>query len=162
MATENKLSRLQLKALVKTCLIEILQEGLGSSSGRSEEINFPMIESRRPQIANRGSGKLSPLDTKVTPRGQQVSPRPRSALEQAIITESGGNSMMADILADTAMTTLQTQLANDRPSHAGSNVQARFDQQEQFSGDPAAVFGEEVASKWASLAFAPSPGNKLL
>ena len=77
--------------------------------------------------------------------------------------------MMADILADTASTTLASQLANgDRMGQplAGSAVSVSSSsspvQQEQFHGNPEEVFGSAAmpradgSSHWADLAFMPN------
>jgi hypothetical protein len=68
---------------------------------------------------------------------------------------------MADILADTAMTTLPMQLGHEPPTHSGGGSHGIV-QQEQFHGDPTEVFGagghmrEDGSSHWADLAFMPA------
>lgn len=128
----------QLKSIVKECLLEILSEGIGTSSAKE------VFESKK-QVKN-----IAP-PAKMT-KGQ---PAPTQFLKEAIKREAGGNPVMADILADTAMTTLPSMLENDRskvvaqPTGVVEKVVA--------AATPDQLFGEEVASKWASLAFMDPP-----
>ena len=70
--------------------------------------------------------------------------------------------MMADILADTAMTTLPKMMSSgDSSSKYSGGSSPRAIQVEHFSGSPEDVFGDEVASKWANLAFMESPNKKI-
>ena len=155
--------------LVKECLLEILSDGLGS--GLQESVNRGHASQPRQHM---GLGRLSSeqharlpgnrnrpvfdpnLDTPIGNR-----PPPTSALKEAIKREAGGNSVLADILADTAATTLQAQLnAGDGGPSAGSMSPGGG--QEQFHGNPDEVFGPAAtmradgSSHWADLAFAPS------
>jgi len=156
MATGNKLSRLQLKALVKECLLEILQEGLGSGVASQARSLSTVTESRNASQSRQP--RRSPLDEPATVHGQRKISN--NTLAEAVRATAGGNALMADILADTAMTTLQSQLAGEIPTHGGNNASSRVGHQEQFTGEPADVFGEAAASKWASLAFADVPSKK--
>lgn len=160
MAESGKLSRVQLKAIVKECLIEILQEGLG---GLPLQPIYPTVkpqvtESRvatqqRPQQQKR----VSPLDI---PIGNK--PQPNQALLNAIKAESRGNKVMADIFADTAMTTLPKMLSGGDTGNLseGSRPAHSISQNEQFNGTPEQVFGEDITSKWANLAFADASPKK--
>lgn len=168
-----KTSRDQLKALMKEILVEILNEGLGGVSA-SPSAGRPQQASGRPtvgeQTQRQGNGRRKPafdpnLDTRVTGGFS-----PSNTLKEAIRIEAGGNPLMADILADTAMKTLPTQLANgDRmgqPSVGSSMSPSSFGGspgagQEQFNGDPAEMFEGGAArsdgsSHWADLAFMPT------
>lgn len=159
-----KASREQLKALVKELLIEVLQEGIGPVQSRP----VAMGEARRPQAPRQQQGqqRRPPYDPRLdAPVGKRV---PSDALKEAVKLEANGNAVLADILADTAMTTLPTQLSHGdsmgRPSPGGGQVVSRGSapvQQEQFNGDPTEIFagGSERAdgtSHWADLAFLPS------
>lgn len=135
-----KTSRDQLKAIVKECLIEILSEGMGSTRQVAES-----VQQVRPQ--------------RQTPR------QPSVALKEAIKREAGGNRVMESILADTAKRTLPNMLnagdtqygsqfnRSDAVTTPGAGVP-------QFEGTPEQAFGEEVASKWADLAFSESPKSR--
>jgi len=160
---------------MKEILVEILNEGLGGVSA-SPSAGRPQQSSGRSSIVGEqtqrqlGGGRRKPafdpnLDTPL-PGGRS----PSNALKEAIRIEAGGNPLMADILADTAMKTLPTQLANgDRmgqpgvgssmsPSSFGGSPGAG---QEQFNGDPSQMFEGGAArsdgsSHWADLAFMPA------
>jgi uncharacterized lipoprotein YmbA len=162
----EKMTRMQLKALVKECLIEILQEGLGGAAVPSAHaVNLPVSESRRQNVnaqRARQNQRVSPLDLPAYPN-QSMSRRPAPSIVEAIKKEARGNSVMADILADTAMTTLPKMLSSSDPLSEGmssSGGSSKITQQEQFNGTPEQVFGEEVASKWANLAFMDAPLKK--
>ena len=90
------------------------------------------------------------LQQAVASRQQQVP----SALREAIKRESGGNKVMESIFADTAQTTLPAQLRSE-----GSKVAVPAGTVESIVENhaPEDIFGDEVASKWATLAFADAP-----
>ena len=164
------LTKAELKMIVKECLIEILSEGLGSMQAPARPpvgraVNGTVREQR---TANgRRKPEFDPrLDTPIG-NGRQAT----DALKEAIKREAGGNPIMAAILADTAMTTLPTQLSNGdsmgtpSPGSSGTAPISRDHaptQQEQFAGDPTEVFGmggaprEDGSSHWADLAFMPA------
>lgn len=137
-----KITKGQLKDIVKECLIEILAEGMGPSTASS--IN-EVSRSKVPQ-------KL-PVSTSAVLRQNASKIKMQSAaLKEAIRLESGGNDIMASILADTAEKTLPSMLENDRtkvvPPTSGGSIERVV-----ASHDPQELFGEETASKWADLAF---------
>ena len=124
----------QLKAIVKECLVEILTEGVGNNSSTS---GIAKRQPSRPSFGLQQKQKVS----KVTPS---------LALKEAILKESGGDEIMASILADTAEKTLPAMLENEKlkPSVVTGKIENIV-----ASHDPQDIFGEEVASKWADLAF---------
>lgn len=166
-----KTSRNQLKALMKELLIEILSEGLGNMQrapmSPSDQASGASAVSEHRFAAGRRKPAFDPrLDTPLV--GGR---KPTDALKDAILLESDGKPIMADILADTAMTTLPNQLASgDRmgmPSEGSSvslgalHSKSPGAGQEQFNGDPTEVFSGGVAradgsSHWADLAFMPT------
>jgi len=160
-----KMTRMQLKAIVKECLVEILQEGLGgiASPQMTTSINLPMSESRRPQpTPTKKTQKISPLDMPAYPQAQGGNKRsPSPSLAEAIRNEARGNPVMADILADTAMTTLPKMMSSGDLTTESSS-RSKITQQEQFAGTPEQVFGEDVTSKWANLAFMDAPSKKIM
>jgi hypothetical protein len=143
-----KINKQQLKSLIKECLVEILAEGLGSTQVQEAVQRSAVKQQARPQV-RRGVDFTTFNDPKS--RQQQA-----SALQEAIKKQSGGNSVMADILADTAATTLQTQIASEgRQIPAGDAISRVVSE-----STPEELFGEDTMSKWADLAFAsPSPAR---
>ena len=155
-----KMSRNALKAIIKECLIEILSEGLGNVQAPARVPISGMAEQRRPG-QRQGREFDASLDTPR--RGTRL---PTAALKNAIKESSGGNPMLASMLADTAMTTLPDQLSHG--DHVGSSQEGTSTsvsrssapiQQEQFSGNPDEMFGDGSA-RWADLAFS-DPVKKL-
>lgn len=167
-----KMSREQLKALVKECLLELLSEGLGDVTAPARREPIPprvpiagrATEARaRPSPSARRAPEFDPrLDTPLG-NGRQ----PTAALKAAIKQNAGGNPIMESIFADTARTTLPAQLAHgdvgalpQPDGSVSSGAPQGPSQQEQFNGTPEQVFGEESASRWASLAFMDAPAKK--
>lgn len=130
-----KVSRSDLKSIVKECLVEILSEGIGSTVVESKKAPprpSPVVESRKRFDPN--------LDTPLA----QVQ-------RQKINT---GNPIFDDILADTAKTTLPSMLqaeSSKRPQATGT-VERLVE-----SSNPEDLFGDEAAGKWAQLAFSTGP-----
>jgi hypothetical protein len=135
----------QLKSIVKECLIEILSEGMGSST--SESIN----EVKKKTYRDTTTSNSLAIQQNATRLKTQS-----STLKEVIRLESGGNDIMASILADTAEKTLPSMLENDRMKtpKATGKIESIV-----ASHDPQELFGEEAASKWANLAF-PRLSNK--
>lgn len=130
----------ELKNLIKECIVEVLSEGLASQQ---------IFESRR----NKPS---SSKDVGVQQR-QRLNP----VLEQTVKSVARGSSSLADILADTANTTLQNQLSAEKGMSSGYNsdgivVIPHADMETQIvaNSEPTDLFTES-AKNWASLAFAP-------
>lgn len=139
-----KMTRESLKSLVKECLLEILTEGLGSASVG--------INKRVTTEARRSSTRSSGLDQPIS-RNQQS-----DVLKRAVLAESGGNPVLATILADTAATTLPKMLANDR--HGAMVPHGGAVEMEVARSTPEELFGEEASSRWASLAFSDDVSKK--
>lgn len=141
-----KLTRNELKSVVKECLIEILSEGMGASAG--SEIN----ESSKMRMQ-----KQTPPHVSSVIRQNASKTRIQSnALKEAIKAEAGGNDIMAAILADTAEKSLPAMLESDRPGVARLPVRGAAENI-VASSNPEDLFGDEAASKWANLAFADAP-----
>lgn len=142
-----KLTKSDLKQIVKECLVEILSEGLGSVNAAPLQQS---INSRLPNTQSIYSEKT---------RSNPVQKKPTPHLHEAVKREAAGNKMMELILADTAASTLPKMLEGDRkgvqPAVGGGVVE-----QVVAAASPEDIFGEDVASKWASLAFADSSPKK--
>lgn len=153
-----KYTKNELKSLIKECLIEILADGLG---GRINEI----AQSRQVLTYDPPVRRAAQQQRPATPRQRERDPildarvGQSQALREAIKNGSGGDPLLASMLADTARTTLQEQLAAE--SSGGNGSSPTLVQQEQVNGTPEELFGEDASSKWAELAFAPSrPGQR--
>lgn len=147
----------QLKSIVKECLIEILAEGMGSTTKQS------ISEATKKVATSPSFGQSQHRSTpSVSSVMQQTASRTRMEaaknLKETILKEAGGNSIMADILADTAAKTLPAMIENDRSKVVAAPVGTI--ERAVAAHSPEQLFGEEAASKWAALAFAEPP-NKL-
>ncbi len=134
---DMSVTRQQLKSIVKECLVEILAEGIGSTKKSIQEVS-----SRTNNVVSK---KQSNVQAR---RGEHV--KYSQTMAETIKREAGGNSIMAEILADTAATTLPSMLkesAIQHPQPVGSVERAVAD------STPEELFGDDAASKWAQLAF---------
>jgi hypothetical protein len=159
-----KLSRSELKNIVKECLVEILSEGISASNSSQSRV----YESR------------SPINSQA--RSKRTMSRPTRRSLDNIIYGSGGSSQessrkvensnfndnvkstvssltsdptLASIFEDTARTTLQEQLSVDRGpvSHeAATFAQGDAAAKAASVSDPMDLFAG-AADKWSSLAF---------
>jgi hypothetical protein len=153
----SKLTKKDLKDIVKECLIEILAEGLATgrsavSLNEKKDLKNQINENRVSEnAANRFSyldnihvGK-SPSKTKTTKINENVLKAAKTMTNDPI---------MNSIFADTAMTTLKEQgIANSAKGSISKPVDSAARIVE--SSDPAALFGES-SQNWAHLAFADS------
>lgn len=134
-----KMNREQLKDLIKECLVEVLNDGLGGAlSAPVQRQSFGGVAEARNRQQRRPYD--SQLDAPVQRR-----PQPSASLKEAIRREAGGNDIMASIFADTAATTLPAMISGDNPGASSMT--------EHINGTPEQVFGEEIAGKWEALAF---------
>lgn len=121
----------QLKALIKECLIEILMESAGGTTSLKEAPTSP-------HAASASKTRVAPPPTTRVQENRNFKAAVKSTV-QAVTSDP----IMQSILADTAQTTLQEQNQADRvPTASGGD----FAGYEEFDGD----------SPWASLAFSPS------
>ena len=138
------ITKQQLKAVVKECLVEILAEGMGPSTAAN--IN---------EVKQKSKSSIQHTSTIMRQNASNTRIQ-TSALKEAIKREAGGNDIMASILADTAENTLPSMLENDRgrvtPPSSGGAAERLV-----ANHNPEDLFGEEAASKWADLAFMSSP-----
>jgi len=134
-----KMTRNDLKSLVKECLFEILLEATDAESGQQlQEVRLPKkktrpVTSRRPALDNISIGKSQPA-------------REQPQFDVSQITS---DPVMAAIFQDTAKTTLLEQSRAERlgPQSGGDAATAAMAQ-----ADPQEVFGE-ASRNWAALAF---------
>ncbi len=132
-----KLTKNQLKTIVKECLVEILAEGLGQS-------NDIMVEStsKRPATTKRAASPAR----KRNPALDEVRFNSAAETRAASITD---DPIMRSILADTAKTTLQEQAQADRGQ--GVSMQETAAPGKNIEDVP--IFAEG-SQNWAALAFA--------
>jgi hypothetical protein len=147
-----KTTREQLKSIVKECLIEILNEGIGGV--HSQPAGRVIVKGIAEQRSN--SRRRPAFDPRLdTPLPGNL--QPSDELKETIRRNAGGNPLLAEIFTDTAMTTLPEMIAHgdtgSSMGQGGGSVSRDHapTQQEQFTGTPDEVFGG--SSNWADLAF---------
>ena len=136
-----KVSRKMLKSIVKECLVEILAEGL--TGGNSQELN-ESITSAKPtrSLDNNFSNNEKVVNEKFEDNTRKV------------ISHATKDPVMAELLADTAQTTLQEQNGADRPNQFAAKPTDSYSQIASES-DPMDLFGGS-SNNWAALAFSDS------
>lgn len=156
----SKLTRGQLKDLVKECLVEILAEGLATPQTRvaapspSIKMNSQLRQPPRP-IPTRAQ---SPALNAVSFSNTNLKP-PQKNFESVVkqnVSLLTSDPVMSSIFSDTAATTLQEQIgADSSPGRmvpdemiAGSDAGTDVEGMDVFS---------ESAKKWAALAFSEAP-----
>lgn len=98
----SKMTKTQLKSIVKECLVEILAEGLGGNASETKKKN---LVKRRKQEEKRLREHRQKFEVKVDNTVSQITTDP----------------VMQSILQDTARTTLQEQMSSEAPGTAGSS-----------------------------------------
>ena len=150
----SRISRDELKSIVKECLVEILSEGLVGSANK-------ISESKAAKVTPPRSGPQSRLPEPAEFRRKlaenvRVAP-PQPVNHAKTIARVTSDPVLAEILADTANTTLVQMIqAEGRPSMAGPVDSAAM---KVSNSDPMDLF--EGAGSWADLAFAPKRGGPL-
>lgn len=163
-----KIKREQLKAIVKECLVELLQEGLGGALLQG------VAENRRPRDysleplpghARRSTvpaGAVDPaavrrrtMDLMETGARPQPSPiiheaqRQRQQAVSQVVANAAPNPLMAAIFADTANTTFAAQ------ESPGAAVVGDAAAKAIAAADPMNMFGGDKINAWNQMAFAP-------
>jgi len=176
----NSKTKNALKGIVKECLIEILAEGLVGNNvatiSEKRELRGALQESnerlgrqnaiRESSLSHLGTHTNKPIKSQGKPRSyldsitmgvdskRSADDGERSHIAKTVSSLTT-DSVMSDILADTAMTTLKEQKEGARAS--GPSVMTGGDDAAKIvdQSDPMELFGGN-ASNWANLAFAPS------
>tara|TARA_Y100000592_G_C5333594_1_gene250755 strand:- start:78 stop:515 length:438 start_codon:yes stop_codon:yes gene_type:complete len=141
----SKITKGDLKYIVKECLIEILTEGLLSNNKPLRENKFrKQSKTNKKTLSKKNS---SHLDNIVYGKNKKSKPN--------IKTNISNNNVLNEIFADTAQHTLQEQIAADsHRSRAAMTPTAGADTASKIvsSHSPEEIFGD-AASKWSKLAF---------
>ncbi len=132
-----KLTKTQLKSIVKECLVEILAEGLASSAD-------VMVEARQTKPSKKVSA--APKRRK-NPALDEVKFNRAAESKAASITD---DPIMQSILADTAKSTLQEQARADSRGAGAVSMKETVAPGKNIEDIP--IFAEG-AQNWAALAF---------
>ena len=134
-----RLSKNDLKDIVKECLVEILQEGISSPQIRQAS----QLNERH---SRRAQGRRSSFDHVAWRKDQDPTP---AVDYKETASQLASDPILASVLADSANTMQEQILAESRgPSAMSGDVAAR----KAAMSDPEDLFGD-AAGKWAHLAF---------
>jgi hypothetical protein len=167
-----KIKREQLKEIIKECLVELLQEGLGNSffPGVTTESRGPRNRDLEPMpnslMANRRSNNNAVDPAAIRRRTMDLieqRPQPSSVIHESqkqrqaavtqVVANATSNPLMSAIFADTAQTTFAAQ--NSPGAHVGGDSATKA----IAESDPVNMFGEDKVDAWNRAAFAPAkPG----
>jgi hypothetical protein len=167
-----KLSKEDLKGIVKECLVEILSEGLGGGRGlvesRQVQRQAPAAQAPMRNLSGRAGAvpqqqpRQSVYDKLAfTPTREQVqraAPAAKKINPLSMVNDITSDPIMAGILAETASSGQHMHMGestntNAQPSHeeqimSAGDAAAR----KMLMSDPTELFGESV-SMWSALAF---------
>lgn len=133
-----KLSRNSLKALVKECLVEILAEGIGKASP-----------------GTKGQKATAPVRRRASPKIQQKPAVEQTAEFDSVVEKTVSNltsdSVMQEIFADTARTTLQEQ--NKHDTSRGASTPGALTNPIGDSGVNLNGIFDSAKSSWSDIAF---------
>lgn len=149
----SKLDKNTLKSIVKECLIEILSEGL--TNGNTQKLSESINNNTNTKIKAEEKINSIPVQNKkniakILPQKKQINENFIDKTQQ-IIKKTTNDPVLAEIFADTALTTLQEQ--NSADNKTSFNPKSN-DQYKNFmnENDPSDIFGE-ASNNWANLAF---------
>lgn len=149
----SKLDKNTLKSIVKECLIEILSEGL--TNGNTQKLSESINNITNTKIKSEEKINSIPIQNKkniakILPQKKQINENFIDKTQQ-IIKKTTNDPVLAEIFADTALTTLQEQ--NSADNKTSFNPKSN-DQYKNFmnENDPSDIFGE-ASNNWANLAF---------
>lgn len=154
-----KMTRQDLKGIVKECLVEILSEGLVSTQNSINESRAQRSPQQSQQKEMQRTVRSTTADKiSFLPRKEEI----RNATAPVSTTRSQNlarsitsDPVLADILADTARSGMHTKMnesaagvSHEQMVSSAGDMAAKT----MLRSDPLDIFGES-AEKWASLAF---------
>ena len=147
----SKLLRSELKSIVKECLVEILSEGLSSKSNLNESGNYERQSIINSNNARKKTNKhISYLD-KISYDNAEREKSNNIPIQNTNLTS---DPILNSLLADTAKTTMQAQIAAESRKGSMSITEgADLATIQANNSTPEDLFGAESAGKWAKLAF---------
>jgi hypothetical protein len=145
------MNRLDLKEIVKECLIEIMLEGLDKRSVGPAVL--PTAQPNERKKSNENADRAFPKRSNVhgITYGQPTLPPKKTHINPEVVNAfpKEQRDIMQSIFEDTARTTLVAQVSADK-----SPARAAMLETNVSDDDPMKIF--EGASNWSDIAFAPS------
>ena len=137
-----KLTKSALKGLVKECLVEILSEGISSTTSRisnsdsTRQKRSQQLEKRRKAEEKRLSEHRKKFDVKV----------------EDAVSELTDDPIMQSIFADTAKSTLREQVSHEKSGRPGSQPSPEMISGNAEGIDLGSIF-DDASTNWSHLAF---------
>lgn len=149
----SKLTKRDLKGIVKECLIEILAEGL-VGNGRPTQLKEQL--STKNLGRNKKNSYLESIKNDLTEADNSKKANPNFSKNiNSIVNGITDDPILNEVLRDTAATTLQNQ--NNAESKRGASMVSEVagDKAQKIvsRSEPEELFGAETSEKWAALAF---------
>ena len=160
-----KMTRQDLKHLVKECLVEILSEGLVESTRTINESRRaqPALEHRQVQTPKQPASMRQSVADKISflPSRNDIATQqaPARQSRQSVASSITNDPILAEVFADTERAGRHLSITESPSSPhkvsyeemvaVGGDAAAK----KMLRSDPADIFGE-ATSKWAALAFA--------
>ena len=148
-----KLTKSVIKEIVKECLIEVLAEGIngGSVTGKKElKENINAFKPAQKSPASQKRRRNTKAEQPILETNSKI--RKNENLEKIAMSVTD-DPILTEMLADTAHTTLQEQIAAESSNSYISPSAGDKAQKKASLSTPEDLFGEEASSKWAQLAF---------
>ena len=146
MNNSNKLTKDELKNIVKVCLVEILEEGLLKSS------NLVESKSRRKKRVNTSNLKKNKLESNSKRKSYLDKIEYNKNTSPKIKTNLSDDNLINEMLADTARSTLQEQIAADRKKNVAVAPGSDYAAKKVANSNLNDLFGN-ATNKWSQLAF---------
>lgn len=146
-----KLSRDELKSIVKECLVEILSEGLvGAKQQLDENRRYDAAPAAKPQTTQNTRASVADKISFLPKASQHVPPQQK--IDRQSIRAASADPLIQEMLADTALRGTPIVEDSRRGGDTMIAVQGDAAAKAMLRSDPTDIFADS-ASKWATLAF---------
>jgi len=151
-----KLSRDELKDIVKECLVEILSEGLTQTSTRLNETRRSVRQEQKVEQKPAPTHRSGVADKiSFLPKNIEQAPPRKPIVDKNAIRVATSDPILQEMLADTASrgTPIIEETRRGTAMHESSiAMQGDIAAKQMLRSDPNDLFGD-ASSKWATLAF---------
>jgi hypothetical protein len=151
-----KLSREDLKGIVKECLVEILSEGLTQSSTQINENRVSLKSTMQTQQKQVPRASVTDKISFLPKSTESVNSPRRTTVDKHVIRAATSDPVLQEMLADTAVRgtpILDESKVSSTMHESAIAVQGDIAAKHMLRSDPTDLFGE-ASTKWATLAFA--------
>lgn len=150
-----KLSRDELKGIVKECLVEILSEGLVSSTAAINESRAQRNVAPQRTLQEIPRSNVNEKINFLPKQTQQQHAQQKSQIDRNAIKIATADPLLQEMLADTALngTAILDEARGQNYANAAVAINGDAAAKAMAKNDPTEIFSDS-ASKWATLAFA--------